>query len=98
MLDFLDRLRAKSKGERKTVAFVVAAVVTGIIFIIWLSIIFSGAALSTGGRVSEDSESGIDTFSSLEENITELFKEAREQFDEVPIEENGQENMKIPFN
>jgi len=40
MFDFLEKLRTKSDKQKKQIAFCVALLIAGLIFVIWLSVIF----------------------------------------------------------
>jgi hypothetical protein len=86
----LDKLRRKSEGERRSIAFALAVLITFIIFLIWLSVLFSGDSSSAEAereRTESSFESGIESLSSLWGNFTGLFEGVGEQFEGMPPEE-----------
>ena len=93
MIRFLDRLRAKPEGERKAAAFTAAATITGIIFIVWLTILFSGTTLFVEENSREDTATGTDSFRIFQDEIADLFEDAKEQFEEALPQVDGEETV-----
>ena len=92
MFELLERMREKSRGERQAMAFGIAAVVTGVIFILWTVSFFASLQPSNNeykkeiGSLSE-SESSFHTFIASFQEARGTFKKevevAKEQFDVI---------------
>lgn len=79
MLNTVEKLREKPEAHRKRVAFIVAAIIAGIIFIVWLSVI--GAKFGQSAEVVKEQE-GASLVAGVKEGFSEVFEVGREQFDE----------------
>lgn len=82
MFQYIEKLRAKPDSTKKQVAFIVAFVISGIIFVIWLSVIYP--------HWKEDQEN-IEKVSKVEpsplagfvDNITNGFSGIKEQYSNI---------------
>jgi hypothetical protein len=89
MFELLDKLRAKPEGTKKQMAFLVALSLVGVIFVVWLTVVYPdmrrGQMQEAGVRSAEKSplsafwETVSGGFSSIGENISEV-KEAVNSF------------------
>ena len=79
MLNTIEKLREKPEPYRMRVAFVVAASISGIIFVVWLSVV--GVRFNGGDeRISE--QEGPSLVAGVKEGFSEVFESGREQFDD----------------
>jgi hypothetical protein len=67
MFQFLEKLRQKSDRGRKQIAFIIALFFTGLIFVVWLSIIYPSwyQVESKQGAASKLEPGPIDTLSQI---------------------------------
>lgn len=79
MLNTVERLREKPEAHRKRVAFMVSVIITGIIFIVWLSVIGTKFGQSAGVVKEQD---GASLVAGVKSGFSEVFEEGREKFDE----------------
>jgi len=80
MFDFLEKLREKPERVKKQVAFIVALSISGIIFVVWLSVIFpSWRSSQVETQSSEPSPlaSFTSTFSSGLSDISSQFSKIK---------------------
>ena len=86
MLNTVDKLREKPESYRMKIAFIVAAIIAGIIFIVWLSVV--GLRFGQEAEVvrKQDSPSLV---AGVKEGFSEVFEEGREQFDKSRRELEG---------
>lgn len=80
MFDFLERLREKPDAYRFRFALLSAAVVTGIILFIYISIQIIKIDDSSKKVVEEEIQS---PFSSIQSGVTEFLKEGKSKIDEL---------------
>ena len=84
MFDFIEKLRAKPDRTKKQIAFAVSLFLAGIIFVIWLSVIYPDFSQKQAKQteVSKQEPSPIsnfsDTFSSGISAIGEQFNKINE--------------------
>jgi len=92
MFDQLDRIREKPRKERQAIAVSIAALITGVIFTLWVVSFFASLGQSQKEYkeeigISPESISNFDTFiTSFQEardSIGEEVGEAREQFNVI---------------
>jgi len=85
MFDVLDRVREKPRAQRQAIALSVAAVVTGVVFILWIVSFF--ASIQGEQKITAPSEStfGFDTFVDSFQEASNAIKQevgtAREQLE-----------------
>lgn len=76
MLDFIEKLRKKPEATRARIVLFSAAFVTGIIFLVWLSVISVQLDTSSSDfseTISGDMDNTEATFSKLKEDVSEIF-------------------------
>lgn len=84
MFNALDRVRKKPRIERRAIAFSIAAVITGVIFIVWIISFF--ASIQNDQKTITPSESGfgfdafVNSFQEASNVIQQEVGAAREQF------------------
>ncbi|MFC1731329.1 hypothetical protein ACFL6I_13495 [candidate division KSB1 bacterium] len=99
MFEVLDRVRKKSQAEKQAIAFSVAAIVTGVIFIVWAISFFTSikSEQKTAG-VSEDSfelGSFVNSFQEAGNIIKKEVGSARDQFDLINSELQKTEGVEV---
>ena len=67
-----DNLQRKPEGERRLIAFTAAAIITGIILLIWLSIIFSQPSTEESLDGPDFADNIGTSFSLLGEKVSDL--------------------------
>ena len=77
MFDKLERLREKPEAYRMKIAFITAASIAGVIFLIWLSVI--GVRFNNKAEISRENE----LFAEVKQGFSGVFKTGKSQFDEV---------------
>lgn len=90
MFDALDRVRERSQTERRAIAFSIAGVITGVIFILW-AVSFFASIQSEEKVVTElDDTSGFDLFANPFKEATNIIRQevgsAKEQFELINTE------------
>ena len=80
MFDFLEKLRQKPEAVRVRYAVIFAALVTGLIFLVWLSVL--GVRLSNS-PASDAVLQGSSPFGTLKESVGSFFEAGREQIEGV---------------
>lgn len=96
MLEIIENFRKKSDGAKKQVAFLVSLFIAGIIFVLWLGVIYPDIKNTENKEVSENSESSpISTFGSIFsaglESIGTQFNQIKNIFKET--KENSSQNI-----
>ncbi len=82
MFQFIDNLRQKPDKTKKQVAFLVAFFITGIIFVVWLSVIYPNFKNQENKEaVASSTESS--PFSTFSSTFGSGFKALGEQFGEL---------------
>jgi len=101
MFQFLERIRRKGEKERKAIALSVAAAVTAVIFLVWLSIIISGDRFSNENNIAEDLNGGLTIFRKLRVSSHKFWKKRGEAW-RTSVRNYRMSKMllelKIPFN
>jgi len=92
-VSILENLRRKSEAERRSVALILAAVITVIIFLIWLSVFLSNspAVLKESAESASEFDDVSTSLSTLKEKFFSFFGEAEVQLElqEEPVPERG---------
>ena len=91
MFDTLNRIRGRSRAQRQVIAFSIAAIITGVIFVLWLVSFF--ASIQQNGQKtitkSEDA-SGFNVFIKSLQKTRDNFKKdigtAKNQFEIINTE------------
>ncbi len=90
MFDTLERIREKPRRQRQAIAFSVAGVITGLIFLLWVVSFF--ASLQKGQDVSVKSNStfSFDAFTTSFNEASDTFKEGvgiiKEQIENTAVQ------------
>lgn len=72
LFDFIQKLQLRPAGERKKISALIAGVITGVIFMFWLS------AKITSPVSLRESESASTPLNSLKEMIKNTFQDAKD--------------------
>ena len=82
MFDFLEKLRAKPEKIKKQISFLVAFAFAGLVFVVWLSVVYpkfsqketssKKEAVSQGSPLSSLTETFSSGFSALSEQFSQL--------------------------
>ena len=79
MFDFIERLRQKSDGSKKKIAFLTSFSLAGLIFVVWLSVIYPDFSFKEKQKQTATAhDTGV--FSSFLANMSEGFKGVKDQF------------------
>jgi len=81
LLDYLDKLRDKPEAHRLRIALTTAAVITGVIFFVWLTTLpvrFSEPEHTAGMQ-----EKDVSPFATLLEQLETATKSAYQQFEQL---------------
>jgi len=76
MSDFLERTRSRPEHEKRTLAIITAGIITGIIFLIWISVQFAGGV---GGQEASPKEAQ-DKYAPttvVKEGVSGLFEDVK---------------------
>jgi hypothetical protein len=79
MFEYLEKLRAKPPKTKKKVAFLVSFSLAGIIFVVWLTIIFPDFK-QTQDKIDNGSSTSTSPFSHFKEMFSNSFYEASDNF------------------
>jgi hypothetical protein len=81
MFDLIEKVRQKSDRTKKQIAFVGSLLVSGVIFVVWLSVIYPDF-IDTQSRIIKVKEGEISPITSFSNSFSEGMTAIREQFDE----------------
>lgn len=79
MLNTIEKLRKKPEPYRIKTAFIIAAIITGIIFLVWLSVV--GLRFSQSAEVVREQD-GPSLVAGVNSGFSEVFEKGRKQFDD----------------
>ena len=81
LFDYLDELRAKPESHRLRIAISSAAVITGVIFFVWITTL--AVRFSTSGEVTGAPERNSSPFKTLQEQLGAVTESAYSQFEQI---------------
>ncbi len=76
MFDLIERIREKPRAQRQVIAFSIAGVITGIIFLLWAVSFFTSLQTVKGDKVETNNSFSFDKFTDSFNEVSETFRES----------------------
>ncbi len=100
MFDTLNRIRGRSRAQRQVIAFSIAAIITGVIFVLWLVSFFASIQQNGQKTITEsESVSGfnafMNSFQEARDNLKKNIGTAKNQFKLINTELQKEKSGKI---